>query len=198
MRSLVDAGFEPRTPYAIATETSDPLACSKSLIDEGGGCAPGSRIRPPDHGSGFPRSPAGRTVSCSTIRERMACAGSDLTCTGLTTPARARCASSSYWPRPRLRSHPPTSMAALHLALQDNQTDPAMCPAVRLSRGRVWDTKVSVLAQPSKRRPTVDCLAALGSSGLWTFVWRGLTSGRRWGHGRPPNADRNSNGSQSR
>ena len=128
----------------------------------------------------------------------MACAGSDLTCTGLTTPARARCASSSYWPRPRLRSHPPTSMAALHLALQDNQTDPAMCPAVRLSRGGVWDTKVSVLAQPSKRRSTVDCLAALGSSGLWTFVWRGLTSGRRWGHGRPPNADRNSNGSQSR
>src|ERR1700722_7426047 len=124
--------------------------------------------------------------------------GKRLTCTGLTTPARAKCASSSYWPRPRLRSHPPTSMAELHLALQDNQTDPAMCPAVRLSRGRVWDTKVSVQAQPSKRRSTVDCLAAFGSSGLWTFVWRSLTSG--WGLGQwgPPNADRNSNGSQSR
>src|SRR5277367_6032129 len=42
----------------------------------------------------------------------------------------------SYWPRPRLRSHPPTSMAALHMVLQDHHTDRAMCPAAWLTRGR--------------------------------------------------------------
>jgi hypothetical protein len=33
-------------------------------------------------------------------------------------------------------------MAALHLALQDNHTDPAMCPAAWLTRGRTWYSKV--------------------------------------------------------
>ena len=36
---------------------------------------------------------------------------------------------SSYWPSPRPRSHPPTSIAAPHMAWQDNRSRAAACPA---------------------------------------------------------------------
>ena len=36
---------------------------------------------------------------------------------------------SSYWPSPRPRSHPPTSIAAPHMAWQDDRSRAAACPA---------------------------------------------------------------------
>ena len=52
----------------------------------------------------------------------------------------------SYWPRPRPRSHPPTSMAAPHMAWQDDRSVAATCPAARSAllqtkdRGSLWST----------------------------------------------------------
>ena len=48
-------------------QTRDPLTCSKSVVDEGGGERAGQsdRIRLRDHGSDFPRSRAGRPASCA-------------------------------------------------------------------------------------------------------------------------------------
>ena len=59
---------------------------------------------------------------------------------------------SSYWPSPRPRSHPPTSIAAPHMAWQDDHSDAAACPAAPI--GTLWVEKLFKLRfdQPSGRR----------------------------------------------
>jgi hypothetical protein len=85
---------------------------------EGGPTTPAiafrNRVRSPSGSPSFSRSPSVRSTSTSM------------------SIALSRKAP-SYWPRPRPRSHPPTCMAAPHVARWNDRSLAASCPAARSS-----------------------------------------------------------------